>query len=94
MGHFFTALIHNEDIYFGGGGHARIYWSAYVPPYDPDLDGWARGSYPPQSGSYSRKVIENFAREIARSEVVVFSRLTQEESLRKEILEAESDASV
>lgn len=106
MGHFFTAFIHNEDLYFGPFGHTRIYWSAYVPPYDPNLDGWAGGSYPPQGGSFSRNVIESFSREIARSEVVVFSRevaqcsvgvkrkLTQGKSLRKEILEAESDARV
>lgn len=106
MGHFFTAFIHNEDLYFGRFGHTRIYWSTYVPPYESDLDGRAGGSYPPQGGSYSRKVIENFAREIVRSEVVAFSRevtqccvggktnLTQEESLRQEILEAESDARV
>ncbi|KAJ5387907.1 hypothetical protein N7509_010448 [Penicillium cosmopolitanum] len=94
MGHFFTAFIHNEDLYFGPFGHTRIYWSAYVPPYDPNLDGWAGGSYPPQGGEIARSEVVVFSREVAQCSVGVKRKLTQGKSLRKEILEAESDARV
>lgn len=104
MGHLFTSLTQNSDIYFGRFGQTHIYWSAHVPPYDlgPGRD---RGSYPPEDGSFKPKVIEAFAKAIEKSEVVVYSTqvlqccdvkgeekvLTEEESLREEIAEAEAE---
>jgi len=105
MGHFLTTLTQNPDLYFGRFGQTRVYWSAYVPPYEPDPDGRGDGIYPPQEGSYNPTVKKAFAKAIEKSEVVVFSReviqcsvergmkLTDEESLREEIDEAETKGS-
>lgn len=103
MGHLFTSLTQNSDINFGRFGQTHVYWSAYVPPYDPG-PGRGRGSYPPEDGSCTPKVIEAFSKAIEISEVVVYSRevrqccdvkgeekvLTEEENLREEIAEAEA----
>lgn len=103
MGHLFTSLTQNSDINFGRFGQTHVYWSAYVPPYDPG-PGRGRGSYPPEDGSCTPKVIEAFSKAIEKSEVVVYSRevrqccdvkgeekvLTEEENLREEIAEAEA----
>ncbi|KAJ6114897.1 hypothetical protein N7486_000675 [Penicillium sp. IBT 16267x] len=101
MGHLFTTLTQNPDLYFGRFGHTRVYWSAYVPPCKPGPDGRGGGSYPPEDGSYDPRVKNAFTKAIEKSEVVVFSReviqcsmggkrqLTEEENLREEIAEAE-----
>lgn len=107
MGHLFTTLTKNPDLYFGRFGQTRIYWSAYIPPYEPGSNGQGRDSYPPEDGSYYPKVKNAFKKAIEKSEVVVFSReviqcsvelgrereLTEEETLRKEIAEAEAGRS-
>ncbi|KAJ5554603.1 hypothetical protein N7513_004562 [Penicillium frequentans] len=97
MGHLFTSLTQNSDIDFGRFGQTHVYWSAYVPPYEPG------DSYPPEDGSFKPKVIEAFSKAIEKSEVVVYSSeviqccdvkgeekvLTEEENSREEIAEAE-----
>jgi hypothetical protein len=99
MGHLFRTLIQNSDIYFGRFGQTRVYWSAYVPPCNPGDD------YPPEDGSFYPAVQKGFGKAIKKSEVVIFSReviqchdgeereLTDEESLREEIIEAETEGS-
>lgn len=104
MGHFFTVFVQNKDLYFGRFGHTRVYWSAYVPPVEPDTDG-EDGRYPPEGGSYSEVVKKEFAKAIEKSEVVVFSREviqcsvggrkpTQGQILRMEIAKAGDGAGV
>ncbi|KAJ6112465.1 hypothetical protein N7512_007789 [Penicillium capsulatum] len=104
MGHFFATLVQDPDLYFGRFGQTCVYWSAYVPPYEPRSDGPGHNCYPPEEGSFYPPVKKGFARAIKKSEVVVYSReviqccngddeLTHEESLRKKIAEAEMEAS-
>ncbi|KAJ5604585.1 hypothetical protein N7510_009739 [Penicillium lagena] len=105
MGHLFTILTQNPELYFGRFGQTRVYWSAHVPPYEPSPDGRGGDKYPPQDGSYDSRVKNAFAKAIENSEVVVFSReviqcciwekreLTEEENLRKEIAKAEAGGS-
>jgi hypothetical protein len=105
MGHFFTTLTQNPDLYFGRFGLTRVYWSAYVPPYEPGPDSRGGGTCPPHEGSYDPTVIKAFAKAVEKSEIVVFSRetiqssvgrereLSDEESLREEIAEAETEGS-
>jgi hypothetical protein len=98
MGHFFRTLIQNLDLYFGRFGQTRVYWSAYVPPCE------SGDCYPPEDGSFYPTVQRGFAEAIKKSEVVIFSsevvqccgrerELTDEESLRNEIVEAETEGS-
>jgi hypothetical protein len=107
MGHFLTILTQNPHLYFGRFGQTRVYWSAYVPRYEPGPDSRGGDIYPPQEGSYKPTVKKAFAKAIEKSEVVVFSRetiqcsvvkggereLTDEESLQEEIYEAETKGS-
>ncbi|KAJ5820453.1 hypothetical protein N7474_006044 [Penicillium riverlandense] len=105
MGHLFTTLTQNPDLYFGRFGQTRVYWSAYVPPYEPSSDRRGGDIYPPQDGSYDPRVKRAFTKAIKKSEVVVFSReviqccvwevreLTEEENLREEIVKAEAGGS-
>ncbi|PLB46530.1 hypothetical protein P170DRAFT_511278 [Aspergillus steynii IBT 23096] len=105
MDHFFTTLTQNPDVYFRRLSETHVYWSAYVPPCDPDISHWHGGIYPPRGGSFNPRVKKAFAEAIEKFEVVIYSMamlecdsgeervLTDEECLREEIVEAETEES-